>query len=200
MKRMALVLLAALTLTPAATSAQIVWDAPTMIRPGAPSGLSILLLEPYPGNELGALVLWRQSPAPVGLGLRAGIAEDPSGDLAALFGLDVSGTLARLEGGGEPQVMWWSGAGLGVGEELVATFPAGIVLGWSIEGDGVVFSPSLGGHVALDILTGPGDDLEVDGALDLGVDLGFNSGLQARFGASVGDREALAFGIRLPVR
>lgn len=200
MKRMALVLLAALTLTPATTSAQIVWDAPTMIRPGAPSGLSILLLEPYPGNELGALVLWRQSPAPVGLGLRAGIAEDPSGDLAALFGLDVSGTLARLEGGGEPQIIWWSGAGLGVGEELVATFPAGIVLGWSIEGDGVVFSPSLGGHVALDILTGPGDELEVDGALDLGVDLGFNSGLQARFGASVGDREALAFGIRLPVR
>ena len=199
MKRMALTLLAFLALAPGAASAQIVWDAPTMIRPGAPSGLSILLLEPYPGNELGALVMWRQSPAPVGLGIRAGLAEDPSGDLAALFGLDVSGTLARLEGGGEPQVMWWSGAGLGVGEELIATFPAGIVLGWNIAGEGVVFSPNIGGHVALDILTGPGDDLEVDGALDLGVDLGFNSGLQARFGASVGDRDALAFGLRLPM-
>jgi hypothetical protein len=53
--------------------------------------------------------------------------------------------------------------------------------------------------VALDILTGPGDDLEVDGSLDLGVDLGFDSGLQARFGASVGDRDALAFGLRLPM-
>jgi len=101
-----------------------------MIRPGAPSGLSILLHEPYPGDDLGALVIWRQSPAPVGFGIRAGITEDPGGDLAALFGLDVSGTLARLQGSGDPEVLWWSGAGLGVGEELVATFPAGMVLGW----------------------------------------------------------------------
>ena len=199
MKRIAGVLLALLVLTPAAASAQIVWDAPSMIRPGAPSGLSILLLEPYPGNEFGAMVMWRQSPAPVGFGIRAGIADDPSGDLAALFGLDVSGTLARLEGAGDPQVLWWSGAGLGVGEELVATFPAGIVLGWNIAGEGVVFSPNIGAHVALDILTGPGDELEMDGVLDLGVDLGFDSGLQVRFGASVGDREALAIGLRLPM-
>jgi hypothetical protein len=199
MKRVALVLLVSLAVAPMTASAQVVWDAPTMIRPGAPSGLSLLLLEPYPGNEIGALVLWRQSPAPVGLGLRVGIAEDPSGDLAALFGIDVSGTLARLEGAGEPHAIWWSGAGLGVGEELVATFPAGVVLGWSIEGDDVVFSPSVGGHVALDILTGPGEELEIESSLDLGLDLGFNSGLQVRFGASVGDREALAFGLRVPM-
>jgi hypothetical protein len=99
MKRVALVLLVSLAVAPMTASAQVVWDAPTMIRPGAPSGLSLLLLEPYPGNEIGALVLWRQSPAPVGLGLRVGIAEDPSGDLAALFGIDVSGTLARLSRG-----------------------------------------------------------------------------------------------------
>lgn len=198
MKRLAFALFI-MTIAPAASAAQVAWDAPAMIRPGAPSGLTILLHEPYPGDDIGALVLWRQSPAPVGLGIRAGITEDPGGDLAALFGLDVSGPLARLEGAGDPQVLWWSGAGLGVGNELVATFPAGIVLGWNIAGEGVVFSPSLGGHLALDIMTGPGDDLDLDGSVDLGVDLGFNSGLQVRFGASVGGRDALAVGLRLPM-
>ncbi|MDZ7778723.1 MAG: hypothetical protein U5R14_02150 [Gemmatimonadota bacterium] len=198
MKRIVFVLLT-LALAPGAASSQIVWDAPTMLRPGAPSGLSVLLLEPYPGNEFGALAVWRQSPAPVGLGLRAGVAEDAGGELAALFGLDVSGPLSSLEGGGDPGMMWWAGAGLGVGDELVATFPAGIVLGWNLESDGVVFSPNVGGHIALDILTGPGDDLDLDGAFDLGVDLGFSSGIQARFGASLGGREALAIGLRLPM-
>lgn len=198
MKRIVFALLT-LTFAPTAASAQIVWDAPTMLRPGAPSGLSVLLHEPYPGNELGALVIWRQSPAPVGLGFRAGLAEDASGELAASFGLDVSGPLTGIDEGGDTQAMWWAGAGLGVGDELVATFPVGLVLGWNLESDGVVFSPNIGGHIALDILTGPGDDLDLDGAFDLGVDLGFNSGVQARFGASLGGREALAVGLRLPM-
>ena len=200
MKRLALILLALAALTPTAVSAQIVWDAPAMIRPDAPSGLTLMLFEPYPGNELGALVQWRQSPAPHGVGIRAGLAEDASGELAVMFGLDFSGSLADLQGAGNPGLIWWAGAGLGVGEELVASFPAGVVLGWSIEGDGVVFSPSVGAHLALDILTGPGDEADLEGSVDLGVDLGFNSGIAARFGASVGGREALAVGIRLPLR
>jgi len=198
MKRFSLVLLA-LTLSPVAAASQIVWDAPSMIRPGAPSGLSILLLEPYPGNEFGAMVMWRGAPAPSGIGLRVGVAEDRGGDLAAMFGLDVSGPIANLGGSGDPRVIWWAGAGLGVGEELIASFPAGMVLGWNIQSDGVVFSPNIGGHIALDILTGRGDDLDLDGSLDLGVDLGFNSGLAVRFGASLGGREALAIGLRLPM-
>jgi hypothetical protein len=197
MKRFVFVLLA-MTLSPAAVSAQIVWDAPSMMRPGAPSGLSLLLLEPYPGNEFGALAIWRQSPAPVGFGLRVGVAEDASDDLAVMFGLDVSGPLSSLGGAGDPRLIWWAGAGLGIGNELVASFPAGIVLGWAIESEGVVFAPSIGGHVAMDIMTGPGDDLDIDGAVDLGMDLGFQSGFQVRFGASVGGREALAIGVRLP--
>lgn len=200
MKRILFVLLT-LTFAPAAASAQVVWDAPAMIRPGAPSGLSLFLLEPHPGNEFGALLQWRRSPAPTGLGVRVGIAEEagPDGGVAGLFGLDVSGEAARLEGSGDPQLIWWAGVGLGIGEELVATFPAGLVFGWNIQSDGVLFSPHIGGHVALDVLTGPGDDLDFDGSLDLGVDLGFSSGIQLRFGASVGDREALAIGVRLPM-
>ncbi len=197
MKRFVFVLLA-MTLFPAAASAQIVWDAPSMMRPGAPPGLSLFLFEPHPGNDFGALAIWRQSPAPVGLGYRLGVAQDATDDLAVMFGLDVSGPLSNLGGAGDPRLIWWAGAGLGIGNELVASFPAGIVLGWSIPSEGVVFAPSIGGHVALDILTGPGDDLEIEGAVDLGMDLGFQSGFQVRFGATLGGREALAIGIRLP--
>ena len=56
MKRILFVLLA-WTVVPAAASAQVVWDAPAMIRPGAPSGLSLFLLEPHdPDRELQNLV------------------------------------------------------------------------------------------------------------------------------------------------
>jgi hypothetical protein len=50
----------------------------------------------------------------------------------------------------------------------------------------------------LDISSGPGDDVDLNGAVDLGMDLVLSSGWMIRFGASLGDRESLAFGIRLP--
>lgn len=198
MKRNLLLLIPSLAVLslPVPGTAQVVWDAPPMIRPGAEGGLSIMLLEGHPGDELGAMVQWRQDPVPLGLGLRAGISEDPFGGVAAMFGLDVSGPLSTLDGEGE--VIWWAGAGLGVGEELVASFPLGVVLGWNLRGSGVVFSPHVGGHMALDVFTGPGDDLDLDGSFDLGLDLGFASGFQARFGASIGGRDAFAIGVRLP--
>lgn len=191
--------LSMLASTPRGATAQVAWDVPSMIHPGAPSGLSILLVDAYLSDDLGALALWRSAAAPTGLGLRAGIAEGPGGDLAAMFGVDVSGTLTRLGSDlGEPGVLWWTGAGLGVGDELLASFPLGIVLGWRVSEDQVTFMPYLGGHMSLDVITGPGDDLDLDGSVDLGLDLGFGSGLMARFGASVGGRDGFGVGVRLP--
>lgn len=182
----------------AGVSAQVAWDAPAMMRPGGPTGLSILLVEAYPSDDLGGLAMWRTSPAPVGLGFRGGIAEDASGDAAVLFGIDVSGPLASPTTEGEPEVMWWTGAGVGIGEELLASFPLGLVLGWELSDEGVTFAPYVGAHVALDVLTGPGDDVDLDASVDLGVDLGFPSGFMVRFGAAVAGRESLAVGVRLP--
>lgn len=197
--RATLVVTAACLFAPHAASAQVVWDAPSLMRPGAPSGLSLMLLEAHPSDELGALAQWRRSPAPAGLGLRAGIAEDGGGDLAAMFGIDISGSLAGPGSDlGSPRVMWWTGGGIGIGDELVASFPLGIVLGWTASGDGVTFAPYAGGHATLDIITGPGDDVDIDASVDLGVDLGFGSDFMVRFGASVGGRDALAVGVRLP--
>lgn len=199
MKRWLLaVVLPLVVFVPIPSAAQVVWDAPSLIRPGAPTGLSAMLLDAYPGDELGALVQWRRAPAPLGLGFRVGVTDDARGDLAALFGVDVSGPVSQVQGSGEPDVIWWTGAGLGVGEEVVVSFPVGLSLGWNLRGNGVVFSPNFGGHVALDVISGPGDDLDVDASVDLGVDLGFESGLMARFSAAIGGREAFAVGVRLP--
>jgi len=185
---------------PGAASAQIVWDAPALLRPGAPSGLSVMLFDPHPGGDLGVLAAWRSRPAPAGLGLRAGLADDAGGDLAVMFGVDLSGSLGSLGSGGrgQPDVLWWTGAGMGIGNELVASFPLGLALGWQITDEGVSFAPYVGGHAVLDLSSGPGDDSDLDAAVDLGVDLGFGSGLMARFGASLGGRDAFGIGVRIP--
>lgn len=197
MKRVWILALSCL-FVPTAASAQVVWDAPSMMRPGAPSGLSIFLMEPHPGNEFGAMAIWRNADAPVGLGFRGGIAEEPGGDAAGLIGLDISGSLNSPSSTGEPQAIWWTGAGLGFGNEVVASFPLGLSLGWRGSNEGVTFMPNVGGHVVLDVASGPGDDVDIDGAVDLGFDLGFDSGFMVRFGAAIGGRDALAVGVRLP--
>jgi len=135
----------------------------------------------------------------VGLGYRAAVAEEAgSGDLAASFGIDVSGMLARGVEGSELDLMWWWGGGVGIGSETVVSFPLGIMLGWTGSGGEVMLSPYGGAHMVLDIASGPGDSLEFDAAVDLGLDLVLSSGLTVRFGASLGDRESIAAGLRLP--
>jgi hypothetical protein len=114
------------------------------------------------------------------------------------FGIDVAGFLARAVEGSEVDLVWWAGGGMSVGSDWILSAPAGIILGWSGEGDGVVISPYGGAHVVLDITGNEGDALNLDGALDLGLDLVLRSGWMIRAGATLGDREAFAIGFRLP--
>ncbi|HET9948489.1 MAG TPA: hypothetical protein VFQ22_06185 [Longimicrobiales bacterium] len=189
---------AALALLASPVSAQIAWESPALLSPTMPSGFSIFVVNPE-GGDLGALGTFRHSAGPVGLGYRAAIAdEDPGDDVAFSFGVDVAGMLARGVEGSEVNVIWWTGGGVGLGDEFLVTAPLGIMLGWSGAGDDVIFSPYGGAHVVLDLLSGPGDDVRFEGVVDFGVDLVFQSGWMLRFGASVGDRETLALGLRLP--
>lgn len=197
--RRTLLVAACLAAFAAPASSQIAWDSPAFISPAAPAGISVFLVDPF-GGDLGALATYRHSAGPVGLGYRLAVAEEagPAGDLAVSGGFDVSGFLSRGVEGSEIDVIWWSGGGLGIGSETVVTIPLGIVLGWTgSEGDAVL-SPYGGGHLNLDITTIDGQELELEGAIDLGLDVVLPSGWLIRFGATVGDREALALGIRLP--
>jgi len=183
---------------PAGAAAQALWDSPSFMAPGAPSGLTMALTDSDPGDQLGFIGIWRRAPAPVGVGFRAGISEAPGDNLRGLFGIDVSGSLASFEGAGNPAALWWTGAGVGVGDYFTASFPLGLVFGWTGSDESVSFMPYVGGHVVLDVITEGNDDLDLNAVVDLGVDVGFPSGWIARFGAGLGDHESLGIGFRIP--
>jgi len=195
---LALALAAALTWTPAAAAAQFAWDGPSLVAPHAPSGLSVLLVANDPGGALGAMAQWRQERASMGWGYRGGIVRSDSDDLSVFGGVDVSGVLAESVEDADIQVLWWSGAGAGVGDELALSVPLGLVAGWRGMGDGTAFAPYAGAHVALDLATGAGDAVSLDASLDLGLDLTLTTGWVVRFGASLFGRDAVAVGIRIP--
>ncbi len=197
----------ALTLTlallaPARASAQAVWDAPSFMHAGSPPGLTLALTDSDPGDGLAFVALWRRAAAPVGLGFRAGLA-DAGHDLAALFGIDVSGSLPGLGGTNGPTALWWTGAGVGIGDRFGASFPLGLVFGWTFEDESVAFIPYVGAHVVLDAREDVGNDrgddnLDLEGVFDLGLDIAFPSGWVGRFGAALGGRESLGIGFRVP--
>lgn len=181
----------------APASAQIAWDSPALISPAVPSGVSLFVTNPA-GGDIGALATFRHGAGPVGLGYRAALAEESgSGDVAVAFGIDVAGFLARGVEGSEVDVIWWTGGGAGIGNQTVFTFPLGVMLGWTGSGGEVVLSPYGGAHVVLD-LQSEGDRVRFDAVVDLGLDVVLNSGWMIRAGASFGDRESIALGVKLP--
>jgi hypothetical protein len=182
---------------PSSSSAQAVWDAPSFVHPGAPWGLTLALTDQSPGSGLGVMALWRRSAAPVGIGFRAGISEAPSDDVFALFGVDVSGSLTRALGTRGPAAIWWSGAGMSVGDDVIASLPLGVAFSWAWQGDGLSVAPWIGGHLAMDVHMGDRSDLDLDAAVDLGMDMIF-PGWVIRLGAALGGRDALAIGVRIP--
>lgn len=198
MSRLAALAVALALLIPGRAGAQGRWDAPSFMRPGAPAGLTLALTDTDPGAGLGVMALWRNAAAPGGLGFRAGIVEAPIDDVAGLLGLDVSGSLSGPMELGAPEVIWWTGVGVTLDDDVSAALPLGLALGWTARDDGVALMPYAGAHAVLDVRSGPGDDLDLDGVLDLGVDVAFGRGWVLRFGAALGGRDAVGLGIRLP--
>jgi hypothetical protein len=193
-------LMAALFLTALAApvAGQVAWDSPALMSPAVPSGFSLFVTNPG-GGDIGGLGTFRHDAGPVGLGYRAGIAEETgSGDIVLSGGVDVAGFLARSVEGSEVDVIWWAGGGVGIGTETVFTAPLGVMLGWTGSGGEVVLSPYGGAHVLLDLSSADGDSVRFDAVVDLGLDLVLRSGWMVRVGASFGDRESLALGVKLP--
>ena len=179
-------------------SAQIAWDGPPLIGPASPTGLALFLTSPEPGDGIGALATWRQQRGTVQLGYRAVVGEGVRGEFAVGAGIDIAGVLTSGVEDADVDVLWWSGVGAGVGDDLMISVPVGIVVGWTGSGDEVVLSPYAGGHVVLDVTTIDGDAVSLDGSFDVGLDLVLASDWVIRAGASIGWRSALALGLRVP--
>ncbi len=178
--------------------AQVAWDSPMLLAPGSPGGWGIHVMEPYPGDNLGVMGTYRSRPAPVGYGFRVGLANDPSKDLAVFGGVDVSGHLLLPTAERPFGVLWLAGAGLGIGHDVLVSLPLGLSVGADIHSQDVLFRPYVSPRIVLDIASGPGDNTHLGLSADLGLDLAFDPHWVIRFGATVGDRDALSIGIQLP--
>jgi len=184
-------------LAPATAAGQTTWDAPSFLRPGSPRGLTVALTNNDPGGHVGVLALWRDEPAPIGVGFRGGLVDAPGDQVVGLLGLDVSGNLPPLSGPGNPRALWWTGAGVGLGDHVSASFPLGLVFGWTGTDENFAFMPYAGAHAVLTAVSGPGDNLDLDGVVDLGIDLRFAPAWTVRFAGSFGGRESLGIGLAI---
>lgn len=195
-----LALAAATICSPSPSRAQQeAWLGPSLMSPHAPQGLSALLVG-HDGGALGVLGHWRRDAGGLGLGYRAGLTQGGDDGLAALGGVDVSGILSESVEDADVQVLWWSGLGAWLADDLGVSVPAGLVAAWKGMGDGNAFAPYAGGHVTLGFVSRGGDSVELTGALDLGLDLTLDSGWVVRFGASLSRSGAVGVGVRVPAR
>jgi hypothetical protein len=181
---------------PASANAQVAWDSPFLMPPRSQPGFGLFLIGPA-GGDLGVLLTWT-SPS-WNFGVRGGIAEESGADddIAIFGGIDFDGSLTRSSNEFPLDIDWVIGAGLGIGDNVLISVPGGLSVGHVFTGDGVTFTPYATPRVVLDAFIGDDtdDDLELDLAFDLGLDLRFTGEFTIRFGATLGDREAVAIGV-----
>jgi hypothetical protein len=182
-------------LVPSASEAQPAWDSPMLMPPAVGDGFGIFLVD-VEGGSLGAMVTWR---APSwNFGVRGGLAE--RGDEVGIFaGFDVNGILTRSTADFPLDMDWVFGAGLGIEDGVRISAPLGLSVGHVFTGDGVTFLPYVTPRVVLDAFLGDEndgeDDLDLELAVDLGLDLRFTPQFLIRFGGTIGDRDGVAIGL-----
>jgi hypothetical protein len=196
---------------PSPAAAQVPWDSPLLIGPGSPGGVSLFLVDP--GQGLGFMGQWRGKGSSRRMGFRAGLAEDHGDDLVAFGGVDFTGPILHASDEFPLDMIWVTGAGLGVGDHSVLSIPIGVALGIEVTENDVWFHPYFAPRLIFDAFLGDDDphrhgeddlhrhndsDLELGFALDFGADFAFAGDWALRIGASVGDRDGLAIGFSLP--
>lgn len=195
------VLLAAALVLPAGASAQTAWDSPLLLPPRPQPGLGLYLADMH-GGGLGVLGAWRSSTW--NYGLRFGISEGSGDEDVAVFGgVDYTGLINTATSDFPLDVDWVFGAGAGIGDGVLVSVPLGLTLGFSFQGEDARFVPYMTPRVVLDAFAGNDtrdNGLDLDFAVDVGLDLrlmrgGPMAGKSIRFGASLGDRDALAVGV-----
>ncbi len=179
---------------------QMAWDAPMLVAPESVDGAGIYLMEGWPGDGVGALLTWRHYRSFGNMGFRVGLGEGVRDDLAVFGGLDYAAAWIRASQDFPLDIAWFFGAGLGVGPDVLLSFPLGVSIGRAIYLEDVGFIPYVAPRMDLDAwigddVRGSNEDLDLRATVDLGTDILLNEQFTLRFGASVGDRDALAIGL-----
>lgn len=197
------VLVLGFCVAPGSVRAQVAWDSPLLLPPHPPNGLGIYLTDMHRAG-LGVMGTWRSSAW--NYGLRFGIADGTGDDDLAVFGgIDYAGPLYRATSEFPIDMDWVVGAGIGVGDDARFTIPLGISVGHSLQAESARFTPYLTPRLVLDALFGGGREDGSKARLGLAADIGFDMritsgggpllGSTIRFGATVGDRSAIALGL-----
>lgn len=208
LRRLTLLLAAILVVSPVAAPAQV-YDAPSFRPPDSEQGLGFYAISLAPGDAFGddvaALATWRMPGSDLDLGLRAG-AGDIGGDLTLLGGIEIEQGLVASGEDVPVSVAWTSGMGVGtVPERNTARIriPAGITLGREIPMGEYALLPYAHPRLAVDFFVredppgGPGDEADLNFDLDLGVDVVFDEGWRLRLGLTLGNSDAVGFGVSL---
>lgn len=209
MRRSSVVAMGLLSLAlslPSNAGAQVVWDGPMLVSPGAAAGWGLHLVDPHSGGGIGGLFTWRGNPAPVGMGFRVGVTEGMFQNAALLGGLDLAGAVYSAdEDDFSVDVMWFAGAGFGLDDVVTLSFPLGMAVGWSFQDDNLALRPYVAPRMVLDALLGDlpaganaRDDFDLGFAAEVGVDLAWSSRFGVRAAGSFGDREAISVGVTFP--
>jgi hypothetical protein len=186
---------------PGAAHAQVAWDAPLLLPPRPGAGIGIYLVDASSGG-LGVLGTWR--PGDWNYGLRVGIAEaGGDADLAVYGGLDYVSRLHSANSNFPLDVEWLAGVGASISDIVRLSVPVGLTAGHTFNASTAAFVPYLSPRIALDAWFGDEfeDNLDIDFAVDLGVDLRFTrggalAGKTIRFGGTIGgDRDGVGIGI-----
>jgi hypothetical protein len=172
-------------------AAQVPWDSPFLAAPRATPGVGLYLADV---GGLGALLTYQ--PTRTSWGLRFGVAEGPGDDVSIFGGGDFSGIISRSNRNSPLDVDWVFGVGLGLQNDVLVSVPAGVSLGHTFPSQGATFTPYITPRLILDAFLGDGNsDTNLDFAVDLGLDLRLQRSGTIRFGATIGDREAIAIGL-----
>jgi hypothetical protein len=177
-----------------AGEARAQWDAPAFMppRPGEDLGIYLSTM-----GDFGLQGIWRQH-GNLNLGLRLGYIAGGAGGVVAAAeswgGLAAAGPAFPLD------VSWTLGAGGVFGDATWVQIPAGLSLGRTLPLDALTVQAYA--HPRLALLVQAGGDLEdeidLDGLVDLGVDLVRDPGLRLRLAATLGSVSALGVGVAIP--
>lgn len=196
--------LAAVTLAAPAARAQA-WDVPSFNTPYGEDGYGLYLLFQNDVNDPGGMLTWRRSGPDFDIGFRGGAissswASPPGQSSLGLFGgIDVKNEWIHADEQFPLDVAWVTGAGLGwVPDHDVALFriPFGFSLGRSLVEPNTTITPYVYPRVLLDAAFQDGPNhLDGNFDLDLGVDVMLQQRWKLRFAATVGQDDALGFGV-----
>lgn len=169
-----------------------VWDSPSFMGPDPGSDIGVYVLD-GDFSDLGIQGIWRQDAPDFRLGLRVGYLDTPDGVL--LVGGETWGDIV-LEGASFPlDLAWTAGVGAFFNGGTGISVPLGISIGHTFGGSVPI---QLYGHPRLGLrFHSVNDNLNADleGQFDIGADFSLGDSWKLRVGASLGDFEALGFGI-----